>query len=106
MEAHLLEPQYLLPNRRDRQLQFRLRWEISRLSIAARTCSLRRRERSPVELAVGVERQGRKFHESRRHHILRHSLSEISAQLSDQRRLTGTFQLRKRRVFVGGGIRI
>ena len=47
---------------------------------------LGRRQRPPVDLAVGVERQLREGHEERRHHVLRQALAEVDAELGRCRR--------------------
>src|SRR5215813_15271568 len=50
---------------------------------ASHSLLLRRRQRPPVDLAVGRQRQCVQHDKGRWDHVLRHSLSEIPSQLSD-----------------------
>ena len=61
---------------------------------------LGRRQRPPVDLAVGVERQLREGYEERRHHVLRQALAQVEAEIGRRRGRppapSGTYQATRR----------
>src|SRR5262249_49967003 len=78
-DAYPIEPHHLHPDAGDDLFFGRACRDVAALELSV--LSLRRRQRPPVDLAVGRQRQCVQHDKGRWDHILRHSLSEIPPQL-------------------------
>src|SRR5215813_11369301 len=78
-DAYSIEPQHLHPDAGNALVFGRACCDVAALEPSG--LLLRRRQRPPVELAVGRQRQCVQHDKGRWDHILRHSLSEIPSQL-------------------------
>ncbi len=77
INTHPSQPQHL-----GEQPGQHLLTSVARLTEHRRSHELRNRQRPPIQLAVGRQRQRLHHHHRRRHHVLRQPLTGITAQLS------------------------